>query len=378
MNILIFTASTGGGHKRAAAALEAKIKQISPETTVNVVDGMKRVGRVYDKLICGGYHFMATKIPKVYGVSYKLTDKKTLVYKNMQGLNIAVAKRLLRTISDLEPDVILACHPFITTMLSKLKEKGYIEADKKIISIITDYDSHLTYIGDWIDAYVVAEPHMKKKITEIYGVDERKIHPLGIPIFDSFTQPFNKEEICKKEGIDPNKPTVLLMAGSFGVSGVLDFYKKLAKKSKGLQFIVITGKNQKLYEHFENLVSELHTEQNTKLLYFVDNVYDYMHISDIIVTKPGGLTVTESLACHLPLAIYSAFPGQELDNATFLTNQNAAVLLDKKHGAEEIISLINKKDELSKMKEVCKSLAMPDSAENIFRLAQQFCKSKEV
>lgn len=78
MNILIFTASTGGGHKRAAAALETKIHSLSSDCEVNVVDALKQVGKLYDKTVCGGYHFMATKIPQMYGVSYKITDKKVL------------------------------------------------------------------------------------------------------------------------------------------------------------------------------------------------------------------------------------------------------------------------------------------------------------
>jgi processive 1,2-diacylglycerol beta-glucosyltransferase len=224
-----------------------------------------------------------------------------------------------------------------------------------------------------MDAYVLAEPSMADKLVEKYNVDPEKIYPLGIPIFDSFTAEFDKNEICKRECLDPEKPTVLLMAGSFGVTSVLEFYKNLALKSKDLQFIVITGKNQKLYEHLEVLIAELGTQSNTKLLYFVDNVEDYMHISDVIVTKPGGLTVTESLACGLPLAIYSAYPGQELDNATYLTEEKAAILLDKKHGADEIISLLEDKQRVAQMKEKCKMLAQPNSAENIFKLAQKLC-----
>lgn len=75
-----------------------------------------------------------------------------------------------------------------------------------------------------------------------------------------------------------------------------------------MQFIVITGRNIKLFANLEKVIEETGMQDNTKLLYFVKNVEDYMHISDLIVTKPGGLTVTESLACSLPMAIYSAFP----------------------------------------------------------------------
>ena len=373
MNILIFTASTGGGHKRAAAAIEAKIHTVSPDDNVYVVDAMKEVGRAYDKTVCGGYHFMATKIPKVYGVSYKITDRKSLVYKAVTKCNTLMAKKLLQSINEYAPDVIIACHPFVSTMVSGLKGKGYI-SNIKTISLITDYDSHRTYICPNIDAYVVAEPHMADKLVEKYNVSRDKIYPLGIPIFDSFASAdIDKKEICTREGLDPEKPTVLLMAGSFGVTSVLEFYKHLALKGKGLQFIVITGRNQKLYDNLEKLISELGTQDNTKLLFFVDNVQDYMHVSDLIVTKPGGLTVTESLACHLPLAIYSAYPGQELDNAVFLTEQNAAILVGQKNGADDIISLLGNEEKLEKMKEICKKLAQPDSAENIFRLCQKIC-----
>lgn len=243
----------------------------------------------------------------------------------------------------------------------------------KAISIITDYDAHRTYIVPNIEAYVLAEPHMADKLINQYGVEEDIIYPLGIPIFDSFTEPFSKEEICKREGLDPNVPTVLLMAGSFGVASVLEFYKNLAQKGKNLQFIVITGRNIKLFGHLEKLIDETGMQDNTKLLYFVKNVQDYMHISDVIVTKPGGLTVTESLACGLPLAIYSAFPGQERENADFLVKENAAVMLDKKNGADRIIELLNSPEQLAEMKKKCSELSIPESAENIFRLAQKIC-----
>ena len=369
MNILILTASTGGGHKRAAAAIEAKIRQSHPETTVHVVDALKSIGKMYNKTVCGGYHFLATKLPKLYGVFYRITDRPSILYRAVMKSNTMMTKKLLRAIEGYKPDIIIICHPFVTTMVSCLKTNGM--PGVKAIALITDYDSHRTYIAPNIDAYVLAQPDMAQKLIKEYGVDKNKIYPLGIPTFDKFTAEFSKEELCKREGLDPNKKTVLLMAGSFGVTGVLRFYEQLAKAVDDLQMIVITGKNKKLFEQMNELVLELNTKKRTKLLYFVDNVEDYMHVSDLIVTKPGGLTVTESLACGLPLAIYSAFPGQELDNAEYLVGKRVAVLLDKKRGAEQIISLINSPGELEKMKENCRSLAMPDSAGKLYQLAQK-------
>lgn len=375
MNILIFTAATGGGHKRAAAAIEAKIKSISPDTNVTVVDAMKAIGKMYDKTVCGGYHFMATKIPKLYGECYKITDRKNLVYQTVMRSNTMMSNKLLETINEHSPDAVIICHPFVTTMISRLKRKGKI--DVKAISLITDYDAHRTYIVPYIDAYVLAEPQMADKLINEYEVDKDLIYALGIPIFDKFTAPFSKDEICKREGLNPDIPTVLLMAGSFGVTSVLEFYKQLALNSKDIQFIVITGNNQRLYKHLEETSIEIGAENRTKLLFFIDNVEDYMHISDLIVTKPGGLTVTESIACNLPMAIYSAFPGQERDNANFLVKEKAAIMLNKKNGAQQIIELLNSPEKLEDMKAQCKKLAMPDSAEKIFRLTEQICNNDE-
>lgn len=371
MNILIFTASTGGGHKRAAAAIKAKINDVSPQTNVTVIDGMKAIGKVYNKAVTKGYHIMATKTPEFYGKMYRLTDEKKPVAKAIMKSNEMYANKLLESIEEYDPDIIIICHPFITNMVSYLKEKGKL--DVKAISLITDYDSHRTYISPYIEAFVLAEPQMAKKLLEEYKVPESKIYPLGIPTFDSFAKNETREELCKRERLDPEIPTVLLMAGSFGVTGVLDFYEQLAQTGENIQMIVITGRNIKLFDHFDKKIQELDSSRNTKLLYFVDNVEDYMHIADLIVTKPGGLTVTESIACHLPMAIYSAYPGQEEDNVDFLLNQNAAVLIDKKNGAKQIIELLNSPEKLNEMRENCKKLALPNAAEDIFNLAKELC-----
>ena len=374
MNILIFTASTGGGHKRAAAAIKAKINDISPQTNVTVIDGMKAIGKVYNKAVTKGYHIMATKTPEFYGKMYRLTDEKKPVAKAVMKSNEMYANKLLESIEEYDPDIIIICHPFITNMVSYLKEKGKL--DVKAISLITDYDSHRTYISPYIEAFVLAEPQMAKKLLEEYKVPESKIYPLGIPTFDSFAKNETREELCKRERLDPEIPTVLLMAGSFGVTGVLDFYEQLAQTGEKIQMIVITGRNIKLFDHFDKKIQELDSSRNTKLLYFVDNVEDYMHIADLIVTKPGGLTVTESIACHLPMAIYSAYPGQEEDNVDFLLNQNAAVLIDKKNGAKQIIELLNSPEKLNEMRENCKKLALPNAAEDIFNLAKELCRKE--
>lgn len=367
MNILIFTASTGGGHKRAAAALEETIKNMNPEANVTVVDGLKAIGKMYDKTAVNGYYFLVKKAPGFYGGMYKVTDRKNLAYKAVMKLNASKSRKLLEEIEKHDPDVIIMCHAFITAMVSKLKKRGKLKAT--CIALITDYDAHRTYIAPNIDAYVLAEPQMAPKLIEEYGVDESIIYPLGIPTFEKFNTPGAKEEICSREGLDPDKTTILLMAGSFGVTGVLKFYEEIAKSDDSLQLIVITGKNGKLYEKLDEAMDELGARDRTKLLYFVNNVEDYMHVSDLIVTKPGGLTISESLACKLPMAIYNAYPGQEQYNVNFLLKQNAAIVIDKKNGAKKILELLRSPERLEEMRRNCERLAHPNAAQDMYKLA---------
>lgn len=370
MKLLIFTASTGGGHKRAAAALEDTIKRMNPEVEVTVVDGLRAIGKMYDTTAVQGYYFLVKNAPSLYGEMYEATDRDSIAYEAVMKLNAAQSDKLLEEINRHTPNVIIMCHPFITAMVSKLKEEGELQ-NVKTIALITDYDAHRTYIAPNIDAYVLAEPQMAPKLIEEYGVDESIIYPLGIPTFEKFSIPGTKEEICRREGLSPDKTTVLLMAGSFGVTGILKVFQNLAQGNPDIQMIVITGRNGKLIEKLDETIDELGVRDRTKLLFYVNNVEDYMHISDLIVTKPGGLTISESLACHLPMAIYDAYPGQEQYNAKFLTKHNAAIAVDEKNAADEITKLLHDPERLAQMRESCSRLARPKAAEDLIKLAKQ-------
>ena len=145
-----------------------------------------------------------------------------------------------------------------------------------------------------------------------------------------------------------------------------------------------------LYDHSESIRQEIGAKINstfkrstdktkpTKLFYFVDNVEDYMHISDLIITKPGGLTTSESLACGLPMAVFKAFPGQESQNADFLVNRQAAIILEKgEKGAKQIEDLLSHPDMLKTMKENSKNSAITNSAERIYNLIIDICKNNK-
>ena len=371
MNILILSASTGGGHMRASKAIEGYMTQQNKDINVKIVDSLLYISPILNKTITGGYAYLATKTPKLYGKLYDLTNKDHKFANFVTRLNNIFANKLMPLIDDFRPDIIITTHPFPTEMVSRLKSKK--EINIPLICIMTDYAPHKAWINDKVDAYIVANDDMVTKMTT-QGVDSRCIYPYGIPVDEVFFEEKEKQLVIEELGLDKNLPTILMMAGSFGVSNVFDVYQNIIDIDIDFQIILVTGRNQKLYNHFEEVIGD--TTKNTKLIYFTEEINKFMQASDIIITKPGGLTVTEALACNIPMAVFDAIPGQEEENADFLLKHNMAVRISDGNSCREaIVELLKDREKLEDMKEACKSFDKNDSTKNIFLLINELIEN---
>lgn len=366
MKIMLLTAATGGGHLRAAHAVEEYIRENTSYEVVTV-DALKAVGRFLDKTVCDSYLFMAKKVPTLFGRLYKRTNKQTHFANLVPKLSGLFSGMLLPAIADQQPDVIITTHPFATEMVSDLKEDGLITAP--LVCIITDYGVHRAYIADRVDAYVVASEDMIPQLRRL-GVEQEKIFPFGIPVHDVFFDEGDREATLSELKLDPGLKTVLFMAGSFGVSNIIKLYRELDETEMKMQIIVITGRNQKLYDAFEKELA-VGSHIPTRLIFFTSEVEKYMKASDLLVTKPGGLTVSEALACGLPMAVFDAIPGQEEDNADFLATHDMCVRL-KKHSdfALEITSLLQETGRLEAMRENCQGFDKSQSIPSLLALIE--------
>ena len=364
MKVLILSAATGGGHLRAAQAVQTCLREYEPSWRVEVVDALKCVGSLLDKTCCDGYRFLATKTPKVFGQLYRATNEESVLNTLMTHFSGLLGLRLLPMLREQEPDLILSTHPFATEMISHLKEKGLVQAP--LICLMTDYGPHRAWIAPRVDAYVVSNEDMLPEMVEM-GAPRDIIYPFGIPVDNVFFSKENKAALLQEMGLEPGVPTILFMAGSFGVSGIMDIYREIAAQDIVFQIIVITGKNQKLYEAFA--VELAKSKRRTKLIYFTDEVEKYMHAADRLVTKPGGLTVSEALACDIPLAVFDAIPGQEEDNAQFLLSHNMAVRIRAGESCGKTIRIVladNRR--LEDMRSSCERFDKSKSGENILWL----------
>ena len=388
MKILIFYASYGGGHLNAAKSINDYIISNYPNNDVELIDCMKYVNKTIEKLTTAAYREMAKKAPWAWGKIYSDSQKGPLAHLSSRS-NKIMAIKLLRLLREKQPDVIISTHPFGSQMCSYLKRKNKITA--KIATVMTDFSPHDQWLvgHKFTDYFFVANDKMKNYLIS-KGITENKISVTGIPISNRFLKTYNKKEILDTYNLSEDKFTVLFFGGGefgLGKTKTAEIFESFVQESlkEKIQIIAIAGKNPKMKASFKEIVSKYSVNttttnttnttnttditNNVKILEFTNQVPELMSISDLVVTKPGGLTTSESLASHLPMLIINPIPGQEEENAEFLEDKGIAIWLRKNDDSKLIIeNLLADNQKLNLMKENTKLLARHHSTETICKM----------
>ncbi len=365
--ILIFYATYGGGHLSAAKSIYNYIQNHYSDIEVEMIDCIKYINKMLDKLTTSAYREMAKKTPKLWGKVYKNSQRGILGHVS-SGTNKLMAKKLKKLITEKSPDIIISTHPFSSQMVNYLKRKNSLQIT--LATILTDFASHDQWLvgHEYTDFFFVSNHEMKKELCS-YGVNSSKIHVSGIPMSERFFEDFNTEEILESFELSPDKKVILFFGGGemgLGKERTIEILRSLITTVPNYQIVVISGKNEKLKEHFDSLVNELNVQDRVKVLGFTDKVPELMHISYLVVTKPGGLTSTESLASHLPMIIINPIPGQEEQNAEFLENHGVGIWIQKKDNPDEIFAnLFKDEKKIEEMREKTKFILKSYPTETI-------------
>ena len=279
-----------------------------------------------------------------------------------------MAIKLKNLIKEHSPELIISTHPFSSQMVSYLKRKGKVNCT--LATILTDFASHEQWLvgHEYTDFFFVSNDNMEKELCD-YGVQKEKIHVTGIPMSDRFFEKFDRIEILNSFHLSPNQKMILFFGGGefgLGKEKTTQILRSLIETVSDYQIIAIAGKNEKMKEGFDNLVNELNCNDRVKVLGFTDKVPELMSIASLVVTKPGGLTTTESLASHVPLLIINPIPGQEEENAMFLEKHGVGIWLKREDNPDEVIAkLFGTEGKIDEMRENTKSLAKLHSTKDI-------------
>lgn len=357
MKILVIYVTAGEGHKKAAEAIFEKLKSSTPHEIISV-DALDFTNPFFKFSYSRGYSFLIARLPFLWGLFFWFTNNALLskpVACVRNFCNFINSRGLSNFILAQKPDIVISTHFFSNQVVSRLKQIGKLNC--KFISVITDFYIHYFWLAEEVDIYTVAYPKLKDYLIS-KGIPESKIKIMSIPVKDSFLKPIDKEYLCKNIKIKPNVFTALIVTGAIGIGPIEKIVNSLQKH---IQLIVVCGRNKRLFKKLAKLECE-----SLRVFGLVDNMHELMSASDVIITKAGGLTISESLVKELPMIFFNLIPGQEKANAKLMQSQGMGVIAKNvKHIEDIILKLKNNPAELDKMKQNISIFTAQESQKNI-------------
>jgi processive 1,2-diacylglycerol beta-glucosyltransferase len=352
------------GHHSATLAIEKAIKILSPQTEVLNINGFNYTNPISEKIVNKLYLGIIKKTPGIWDYLYD----NPAVHKKIENIKEAIhrynASKLKTLFDKFRPDAVACTQAFPCGMVADFK-KIYSSA-LPLVAVLTDYVPHSYWVYDSIDHYITPSAEVMQRLID-KGVDPSRINPLGIPFDPKFNQPVNKQQVFKKYKLNPELPTILIMGGGQGIGPIKTAVSSLDRSKLDFQEIVITGVNKKLYRQIKRKLK--HFKKKVLLLGFVDNIEELMSISNIIVTKPGGITTAEALTKALPMVIIKPIPGQEESNTEYLMGKGAAVKVDNpKNTKEAVEELLSEPQKAKYISECCERISKPNAGLDIAHL----------
>lgn len=312
--ILIVSCTAGAGHKRAAEALRLTCKEHFPEHVAEHIDLMDYSDWLVRKSVTSTYHFMTRHLPALYGLIYNISDDKrsakTLnLFSSMLKVNI---RKLHKFVAAFAPDRIICTHFLASAFLKNFSEN--IPTDM----LVTDYELNKIVLDPKIRYFFAPTEQIAEEIKQT----GRTAFATGIPLHPEFSREKNIEIIFRDFGLKKDWPTALLLSGGTGIIDSSQMAEDIINNFRDINLIAISGQhNPRLLKKLNNL-SEKSGAINYRVIEFTDRIDELMRASQVIISKPGGLTLTECLHLKKPMIIIDPIPGQEEANADFAQKNN--------------------------------------------------------
>lgn len=394
--ILFLIADTGAGHRSAANAIHHAMRMLaespslsSPRLPVPGGTGMmQRPGRPYpndgwsaaivDAFVeCSRFPLRNSVFlyapaikhsPRLYGQFFRMTNTATRFQAATRLARPFLYQGLARLFLESQPDVVVSVHPLLNHI--SLQVLNDLDVRIPFITVVTDLVSvHCSWIAPGVTACVVPTEAARHVALDA-GVPSRRVHLLGMPIDPRFAQPpaVARETLRAELGLDPNRRTVLLVGGGEGAIGLAKAAVAVGHSDLDVQMLVVTGRNQQLLAQLQRAQSGFRVPAH--ILGFVHNMPDLMHAADVIVTKAGPGTISEAMACELPIVLTGAIPGQEEGNVDFVLHNDVGILARTPGAVVAALReiLVPESPRLSALRDNVRRASRPEASFDIARL----------
>ena len=367
MRVLILSVTAGMGHIAAANALAEQLAEHGAEALV--LDIYEYLSRFVRDAIDKGYSLTTRYAPLAWRIIYRILDSRrsnpTLAsFDPVVLANALVALRFRGFTDAFEPDCIVCTHPLAAQVVNQLKRRGRLNAT--VIGVNTDF----TILPYWEDCtaieYIVIASELMAYRALRHGIQPYRLLPTGIPIKAKFATKLPQREARQRFGLAAEAPTLLMMSGSMGYGDMAELVDQVLSINLPIEVVVVCGNNESLYQTLVDKTRSGSAGSRLHVFGFTDEVDLLMDAADCIVTKPGGLTVSESLAKRLPMILFSPIPGQEEGNTEFLLNVGAALRVTRTLPIDEaVFFLFDNPGRRRMMRESIDMLSKPNSSRDL-------------
>lgn len=349
--VLLLTGSFGNGHIQVSNNLKDEFKKnYSSDVLIVESDLFLEAHPNLTPILKELYLYSFSYFRDIYGYLYYAGKR----HKNMSSYRYFSYHYLRKLVEKESPDIIVSVFP--TPALSLLES-----TDIPIVNIVTDYYFHKSWLTKNAYRYFVSNKDSKMAFVEA-GINSDKVEVFGIPINTKFDEKVDKKSWYEENNLSLDKKTILLSAGAFGVSNNFQDIINNIIDIGDLQVIIICGKNNQLKMKLEK---NFEGNKDIKIIGYTDDMREWMQTSDVLITKAGGVTISEALASTVPLILLNPVPGQERENAKYFEKKGLAkTAYTESEIIEHLIYFLNEEN-LKLVRNKMNCCYIPYSTENI-------------
>lgn len=356
--VMVLSAAAGAGHVRAAEALVSAFEQRG--IRASHVEALKHTNPLFRRVYADLYMELVKRQPQLLGYLYHALDRPWQFEKRRLALDRLNTRPLVRLLRKERPALALCTHFLPAEILAHLRKQQLLDVPMGIA--VTDFDAHALWLYRGADWYFVACEETRVHLAAL-GIPPHTIHVTGIPIDPAFAVPLTKPDARLRLGLEPDRTTVLVAAGGFGVGPVEALVRALQDMRHPIQLAVICGRNAPLERRLKAFSP---TRQPMTVVGYTTEMDRWMAAADLLVGKAGGLTSSEALARGLILVVVNPIPGQEERNSDHFLEEGAAVRCNNLPVlAYKLDALLHDPDRLARMRAAVKRLARPTAAADI-------------
>jgi processive 1,2-diacylglycerol beta-glucosyltransferase len=362
--VLILSASVGSGHVKAAEAL-ARVMRGRPDVEeVLCDDSLDHTNVLHKQFYSTLYKKLSSMLPEFLGWWYETSDDPWVADKSRLALDLPQALPLMNLVRDFRPDVILCTHFMPAGVISWLISNGKLDASLGVV--VTDFHFHAFWITRAFNWYFVAQEDDKIHM-EALGLPPDRIKVTGIPVEPDFAMPVDVDAVLRRHGLQPGRPTFLVVGGALGLSPATAVVRQLLNLDRDFQAVIVCGRNTEMQDDIVQLVKS--RPGDFRVLGFTKEIPELMAASTMLLSKPGGMTTAEALARGLPMMILDPIGGQEERNADVLLEAGAAVkCTEVTLVAHKLRRLLDDPERLARMRQAARALGRPNAAAEVARI----------